>query len=143
MLEQIQFSSCVNQKFAYGLEDIVLGALEKQGLDFWWIDWQQGGADRQGGAAAVRGGRILRRLRGWACQLDDLDRQAACHLPYPSRRGDPRYVRNSLLAPCCCVPEVRLALTHSQDRSQVLCWRVGAASATTGTRSASLVTSIR
>ena len=36
---QIQFSSCVNQKYAYGLEDIVLGALEKQGLDFWWIDW--------------------------------------------------------------------------------------------------------
>ena len=28
---QIQFSSCVNQKYAYGLEDIVLGALEKQG----------------------------------------------------------------------------------------------------------------
>ncbi len=20
----------------------MLGALEKQGLDFWWIDWQQG-----------------------------------------------------------------------------------------------------
>lgn len=38
---QIQFSSCVNQKYAYGLEDIVLGALEKQGMDFWWIDWQR------------------------------------------------------------------------------------------------------
>ena len=38
---QIQFSSCVNQKYAYGLEDIVLGALEKQGVDFWWIDWQR------------------------------------------------------------------------------------------------------
>lgn len=42
---QIQFSSCVNQKYAYGLEDIVLGALEKQGLDFWWIDWQRKSTD--------------------------------------------------------------------------------------------------
>jgi alpha-glucosidase (family GH31 glycosyl hydrolase) len=38
----IAFASCVNQKYAYGLEDIVLGALNKQGMDFWWIDWQQG-----------------------------------------------------------------------------------------------------
>ena len=46
---QIQFSSCVNQKYAYGLEDIVLGALEKQGLDFWWIDWQRKSTARPAG----------------------------------------------------------------------------------------------
>eukprot|EP01087_Luapelamoeba_hula_P016795 TRINITY_DN519_c1_g1_i1.p1 TRINITY_DN519_c1_g1~~TRINITY_DN519_c1_g1_i1.p1 ORF type:complete len:943 (-),score=155.61 TRINITY_DN519_c1_g1_i1:23-2851(-) len=40
--------SIVNSTYVYGLEDIVLGDLEKQGVDFWWIDWQQGGT--QGGA---------------------------------------------------------------------------------------------
>jgi len=36
--------SMVNKTYVYALEDIVLGALNKQGLDFWWIDWQQGEA---------------------------------------------------------------------------------------------------
>ena len=33
----------VNSTYAYALEDIVLKAVEDQGMDFWWIDWQQGG----------------------------------------------------------------------------------------------------
>ena len=33
----------VNSTWAYALEDIVLKAVEDQGMDFWWIDWQQGG----------------------------------------------------------------------------------------------------
>jgi hypothetical protein len=33
----------VNESWAYSLEDIVLKAVEDQGMDFWWIDWQQGG----------------------------------------------------------------------------------------------------
>mmetsp|Transcript_15734 Transcript_15734/g.27677 ORF Transcript_15734/g.27677 Transcript_15734/m.27677 type:complete len:1010 (-) Transcript_15734:197-3226(-) len=40
--EGIPFASCSDSKYAYGLEDIVLGALEKDGLDYWWTDWQQG-----------------------------------------------------------------------------------------------------
>ncbi len=33
----------INATHAYGLEDIVLKAVEDMGMDFWWIDWQQGG----------------------------------------------------------------------------------------------------
>lgn len=32
-----------NPTYANSLEDIVLQPVEKQGMDFWWIDWQQGG----------------------------------------------------------------------------------------------------
>jgi alpha-glucosidase (family GH31 glycosyl hydrolase) len=41
--------SIVNKSHAYALEDIVVKAVVDQGMDFWWIDWQQGG--KQGGAA--------------------------------------------------------------------------------------------
>lgn len=35
--------SIVNETLAYALEDMVLRPLEDQsGIDFWWIDWQQG-----------------------------------------------------------------------------------------------------
>ena len=33
--------------YRYAVEDIVLGDILKQGVDFFWIDWQQGGS--QGG----------------------------------------------------------------------------------------------
>lgn len=39
----------VNKTVAYAVEDIVMEALIEQGMDFWWIDYQQGGT--QGGAA--------------------------------------------------------------------------------------------
>ncbi len=45
----IPFESCSNASIAYALEDIVLNAVEAGGMDFWWIDWQQGG--KQGGCA--------------------------------------------------------------------------------------------
>ena len=32
----------LNKTWAYALEDTVLYPLEQGGLDFWWIDWQQG-----------------------------------------------------------------------------------------------------
>lgn len=41
--------SMVNASYVYGLEDIVLKNLTDQGVEFWWIDWQQGG--KQGGCA--------------------------------------------------------------------------------------------
>ena len=31
-----------NKTYVYALEDIVLRAIENDGMDFWWIDWQQG-----------------------------------------------------------------------------------------------------
>ena len=31
-----------NQSYLYALEDVVLKAIEDDGIDFWWIDWQQG-----------------------------------------------------------------------------------------------------
>ncbi|GAB5364271.1 hypothetical protein AAMO2058_000955500 [Amorphochlora amoebiformis] len=37
----------VNRNYTRALEDIVLQPIEKQGMDFWWIDWQQG--ETQGG----------------------------------------------------------------------------------------------
>ena len=33
----------INATWAYALDDIVLKAVEDMGMDFWWIDWQQGG----------------------------------------------------------------------------------------------------
>lgn len=33
---------CVDQKYLKAYFDIVLASLEKDGCDFWWIDWQQG-----------------------------------------------------------------------------------------------------
>ena len=48
--ERIEFS-IVNQTTMYALEDVVLQPLEeKDGVDFWWIDWQQG-EEGPGGAA--------------------------------------------------------------------------------------------
>jgi len=32
-----------NSTYINGLEDIVLKDVENQGMNFWWIDWQQGG----------------------------------------------------------------------------------------------------
>ena len=37
--------SMVNKSYVYGLQDIVLGDVVKQGMDFWWTDWQQGGKE--------------------------------------------------------------------------------------------------
>ena len=34
--------SFVDRKYAETLEDVVLLPVEKDGMDFWWIDWQQG-----------------------------------------------------------------------------------------------------
>jgi len=42
--------SIVNQTIAYALEDTVLQPLEHVGVDFWWLDWQQGEKGK-GGAA--------------------------------------------------------------------------------------------
>eukprot|EP00823_Brevimastigomonas_motovehiculus_P005518 TRINITY_DN4082_c0_g1_i1.p1 TRINITY_DN4082_c0_g1~~TRINITY_DN4082_c0_g1_i1.p1 ORF type:complete len:921 (+),score=210.99 TRINITY_DN4082_c0_g1_i1:343-2763(+) len=39
----------MNTSYAYALEDVVLLALEKSGVDLFWIDWQQGG--KKGGLA--------------------------------------------------------------------------------------------
>jgi len=47
--ETIDFS-IVNSTIAYALEDTILRPLEEDGVDFWWIDWQQGEKDA-GGAA--------------------------------------------------------------------------------------------
>lgn len=44
------YFSIVNSTISYALEDIVLKPLEDDGVDFWWIDWQQGEKGR-GGAA--------------------------------------------------------------------------------------------
>jgi hypothetical protein len=33
----------INESWAYGLEDLVMKPVLDQGMDFWWIDWQQGG----------------------------------------------------------------------------------------------------
>jgi len=35
--------SMVNETYVNNLEDIMCLAVENQGVDFWWIDWQQGG----------------------------------------------------------------------------------------------------
>ena len=45
----IPFQICSNASYAAALEDKVLAPLEADGLDYWWIDWQQGG--KQGGCA--------------------------------------------------------------------------------------------
>jgi hypothetical protein len=42
----------INKTVAYAVEDIVMEALIQQGLDFWWIDYQQGGT--QGMFAILR-----------------------------------------------------------------------------------------
>jgi len=44
--------SIVNETIAYALEDVVLTPLEENGVDFWWIDWQQGEGGRGGAAGA-------------------------------------------------------------------------------------------
>ena len=43
----------INATVAYAVEDIVLGDLiRNKGVSFWWIDWQQGGA--QGGMTGYK-----------------------------------------------------------------------------------------
>jgi hypothetical protein len=41
-----------NRSYALALEDITLGNIERQGVDFMWIDWQQGGS--QGGCTGEK-----------------------------------------------------------------------------------------
>ena len=48
----VPFELCNNSAYALALEDAVLLPLEAQGIDYWWIDWQQGGA--LGGCAGDR-----------------------------------------------------------------------------------------
>ena len=45
--------SITNETIMYALEDTVLKPLEEDGVDFWWIDWQQGEKDA-GGAAGFK-----------------------------------------------------------------------------------------
>ena len=41
--DTVPFMSCSSPDYAYALEDEVLQPLQKEdGIDFWWIDWQQG-----------------------------------------------------------------------------------------------------
>lgn len=42
---EIRFASCSNYAYAAMVEDVVLKPVEDVGTDFWWIDWQQGGAE--------------------------------------------------------------------------------------------------
>ena len=44
--------SMVNKTYVYALEDIVLGNVSQAGMDFWWIDYQQGGT--QGGCQGLK-----------------------------------------------------------------------------------------
>ncbi len=39
---QVPFN-ILNATIAYAVEDIVLGDILKKGVQFFWIDWQQGG----------------------------------------------------------------------------------------------------
>ena len=39
----------LNATYVRALEDVVLRAVERDGMDFWWIDWQQGRAGLPGG----------------------------------------------------------------------------------------------
>jgi len=59
----IPFSS-VNSTYLRNLDDIVLRAVNNQGMDFWWIDWQQGGT--AGGCTGSKQNPtyILNHLRG-------------------------------------------------------------------------------
>lgn len=50
--ETVPFS-VVNETIAYALEDLVLEPIERNGVDFWWIDWQQG-EEGKGGAAGSK-----------------------------------------------------------------------------------------
>jgi len=50
--KDIPFSICNSSRYAKALEDGVLLPLEKTGLDYWWIDWQQGG--NHGGCAGLK-----------------------------------------------------------------------------------------
>ena len=57
----VPFTMCTNTTYTFGVEDVVLGELESAriggaaaggGMDFWWIDWQQGGD--HGGCAGLK-----------------------------------------------------------------------------------------
>ena len=57
----VPFTMCTNTTYTHALEDVVLGSLESSrlggeladgGMDFWWIDWQQGG--NHGGCAGLK-----------------------------------------------------------------------------------------
>jgi hypothetical protein len=49
----------VNSTIAYALEDVVLRPLEEDGVDFWWIDWQQGETGKGGAAGGKQNPTIL------------------------------------------------------------------------------------
>ena len=58
---QVPFTMCTNTTYTHAVEDVVLGSLESArlggslsdgGMDFWWIDWQQGG--NHGGCAGLK-----------------------------------------------------------------------------------------
>ena len=50
--DNIPFQFCNNETYTMALEDEVLKPVEDSGMDYWWIDWQQGGT--QGGCAGLK-----------------------------------------------------------------------------------------
>ena len=64
---RIRFS-IVDETIVYALEDLVLAPLEDNGVDFWWIDWQQGEQGRGGAAGAKQNPTIwTAHVRGTNC----------------------------------------------------------------------------
>ena len=91
----------MNESHAYGLEDIVLKAVEDMGMDFWWIDWQQGGqvagctGDKQNPTIWYDADVLPVSLGSWRTQ----DGSSPRHRPSASWREHPRHCACSLGRP--------------------------------------------
>jgi len=66
-----------NKTYVYALEDIVLKAIEDDGMDFWWIDWQQG---ESGGHTGQDGPRQKMNPTIWTDKMRVTDSIRRCKL---------------------------------------------------------------
>jgi alpha-glucosidase (family GH31 glycosyl hydrolase) len=80
--KDIPFAICNNQEYALALEDAVLLPVELNGIDYWWIDWQQGG--NHGGCKG-----LLQNPTIWTNKIRSTDhiRRAAATAATTSKRG--------------------------------------------------------
>jgi len=66
-----------NKTYVYALEDIVLKTIEDDGMDFWWIDWQQG---ESGGHTGQDGPRLKMNPTIWTDKMRVTDSIRRCKL---------------------------------------------------------------
>ena len=79
--------SLTNQSYMYALEDITVKAVEDLGMDFWWLDWQQGETQANTGQDGRPDGKMNPTIWTAKARVTDSLRRCRLGLGCSSKRG--------------------------------------------------------